>query len=160
MAVEVERKFLVVGEEWRELVVSSQFFAQGYLAAGENCLLRVRVGEQTAWLTLKGRDQVNPEFSEGVLQRAEFEYQIPVADAREMLAQMAYASLEKTRFFLQSERFTWTVDVFSGRYAGLVLLEIEGDAVAELTADQLPQWVGEEVSTNPYYANANLAKLP
>lgn len=158
MAVEIERKFLVVGDGWRELVEDSQVFTQGYLAAGESCLVRVRAGQGAAWLTLKGRDQQQLDSSEGVLQRTEFEYEIPVADAQEMLTQLAYAALEKTRFFLNSKQYAWTVDVFAGRHTGLVLLEIEGDGVESLTAADLPDWVGAEVSSDPQYANANLAK--
>ncbi|WP_040312795.1 CYTH domain-containing protein [Gleimia coleocanis] len=167
MAVEVERKFLVAGDGWQQLVRDSQHFGQGYLAASENCLVRVRVGADTAWLTLKGRDMqagsesgsVSGSISEGgLLKRFEFEYEIPVADGQQLLEQLTYASLEKTRFFLDMPEYDWTVDVFSGRYAGLVLLEIEGSGVESLDAAKLPDWVGAEVSNDPAYANANLAK--
>lgn len=160
MAVEVERKFLVVGNGWKDLVESSAQFGQGYLAASKNCLVRVRVGQTQAWLTLKGRDQKDSQTDSsegGALTRLEFEYEIPVSQGREMLAELTYAALEKTRYFLKTTEYAWTVDVFSGRHAGLVLLEIEGEGVEKLSVAQLPDWVGPEVSHDPQYANANLA---
>ncbi|MDO5061034.1 MAG: CYTH domain-containing protein [Actinomycetaceae bacterium] len=163
MAVEVERKFLVVGDGWKDLVESSAHFGQGYLAASDNCLVRVRVGQTQAWLTLKGRDQESTQTDSsegGALTRLEFEYEIPVSQGRQMLAELTYAALEKTRYFLKSATYAWTVDVFLGRHTGLVLLEIEGPGVEALAPADLPSWVGQEVSHDPQYANANLALKP
>ncbi|MCS4484275.1 CYTH domain-containing protein [Gleimia sp. 6138-11-ORH1] len=157
MAVEIERKFLVVADGWKTLVESSDHYGQGYLATAENCLVRVRVGNTQAWLTLKGRDQHDPNMPGEILKRVEYEYPIPKADGQQMLAEMSYASLEKTRHYLKTSEHVWTVDVFLGALTGLVLLEIEGDNVETLTAADLPAWVGKEVTHDPQYANANLA---
>lgn len=158
MGVEVERKFLIVGEQWRERVLSSQVLAQGYLASSPTCLVRVRAGEDTGWVTVKGASA--RVATAGALVRSEFEWEIPLEQAREMLSHLALSAVEKTRFVLDCSPGQWTVDEFGGANGGLTLLEIEGEDVAALERAQLPAWVGEEVSADDRYSNAYLSRHP
>jgi CYTH domain-containing protein len=150
MGVEIERKFLVVGEAWRA-GASGQVYRQGYLATDPDRTVRVRVVGNQGYLTVKGR-------SEGLV-RAEFEYPIPSADATEMLDRLCPRPLiEKTRYRLVHAGRVWEVDEFSGENLGLVLAEVELSDPTEPI--QLPEWVGDEVSDDPRYYNANLARHP
>lgn len=158
MAVEVERKFLVRGEKWRELVVSSQDLQQGYLAASTTCLVRVRAAAEAGWLTIKGATPVPGEGE--ALVRSEYEWSIPADQARALLGELALTAVAKTRYFLSCGPGEWTVDEFMGDNTGLVLLEIEGAQVAQLSPAQLPDWVGEEVSADGRYSNAYLSQHP
>lgn len=148
MGQEIERKFLVTGDGWR-LDGGKRFdIVQAYVAIGEKAQVRVRIidGER-AVLTIKDR-AAGPE-------RAEFEYPIPIADARAMLALRTGSLIEKTRTIVPVGAMQWEVDMFRGDLAGLVLAEIElDDAAPELT---LPSWAGREVTSDPRYYNAALA---
>lgn len=150
MADEIERKFLVVSDSWRAGVTRSMKLEQGYLAQSGGVSVRVRVRDETeAFLTLKSGGPG--------LVRSEYEYAIPVADARELLTLCTPHILAKRRHLVPSADLTWEVDVFEGRHAGLVLAEIELDA-ADRVVD-LPGWIGEEVTGDPRYYNAVLAAL-
>jgi adenylate cyclase len=150
MAVEIERKFLVKGEEWRSLA-SGSVYRQGYLASGAERTVRVRIADSTGYLTIKGAAQG--------ISRAEFEYKIPIADAAEMLDTLCDRPLiEKTRYKIPWEGLTWEVDEFTGENQGLIMAEIE-----LLDPDQViqfPNWIGQEVSHDPRYFNSNLVKHP
>jgi CYTH domain-containing protein len=152
VAREIERKFLVIGDEWR---TGSQgvFYRQGYLGAGERavCTVRVRVAGERAWLTIKGRADHGA--------RDEYEYPIPVADAGEMLARLCPGGrVEKIRHRVPHAGREWEVDEFIGENAPLVVAEVELDSVdAEVS---LPPWVGREVTEDPRYTNAALALQP
>ncbi len=150
MGVEIERKYLVVGDAWRAQVVSSTRIVQGYLARGE-VTVRARIRGDRAYLTIKGRSQ-------GIA-RSEFEYEIPVPDAEAMLTELAEGPVvEKTRHLIDVGGHTWELDVFAGANEGLVMAEIElSDADEQF---DLPQWAGEEVSDDPRYYNVNLAREP
>jgi CYTH domain-containing protein len=152
MAREIERKFLVVGEGWRG-VAPGVPYRQGYLGAGSDarCTVRVRIAGEEAFLTVKG------PTARGA--RDEYEYPIPVADAGEMLARLAAGGcVEKTRYRVPFGGHTWEVDEFAGENAPLVLAEVELDRIdAEVV---LPPWVGPEVTGDPRYANAALARAP
>ncbi|MDO4665503.1 MAG: CYTH domain-containing protein [Actinomycetaceae bacterium] len=150
MATEVERKFLVEGNSWRQYAHSQAEIAQGYLTSQPDHTVRVRIMGESAYLTIKGRSQG--------LSRPEFEYEIPVSQAREIL-QLCPTSVQKTRYFLTLAPGQWTVDVFAGANYGLVLLEIEDEDESRLSAlVDLPAWVGKEVSRDAAYTNAVLAK--
>lgn len=157
MAVEVERKFLIGSDQWRQSVLSQCQLRQGYLASSNRCLVRVRWSEAAGWVTIKGLTSLTDH---GALRRPEYEWQIDPESARELIDTCAYATVEKTRYHLDRQPGEWTVDVFCGENAGLVLLEIEGDAAAQLRDHDLPDWVGQEVSADPRYANVYLAKHP
>ena len=155
MGVEVERKFLVTGAEWKDLVVSSAPIKQGYLLAEPQKVVRVRLFGERAYLTIKGKQT---GFA-----RPEFEYQIPATDAADLL-RMCSGVVEKTRYDLSVPGAAWTVDVFEGANAGLSVLEIEDEPgqnrVSDITRASLPAWVGEEVSEDFAYTNAALSKKP
>ncbi|MFN8064175.1 MAG: CYTH domain-containing protein [Vicinamibacterales bacterium] len=150
MAVEIERKFLVVGTEWQSLA-EGVLYRQGYLSSAKERVVRVRTAGPDAFLTIKG-------FTTGVT-RLEFEYPIPFDDATAMLDRVCERPLiAKTRYRIPVGGFTWEVDQFHEENEGLVVAEIElPDAN---TVFERPSWVGEEVSGDARYFNANLIQHP
>jgi adenylate cyclase len=150
MAVEIERKFLVVGDSWRSLA-PGVLYRQGYVAASQERTVRVRVAGDRGYLTIKGA-------SVGI-GRSEFEYAIPFADAQELLDTLCDRPLiEKYRHKIPYNNLIWEVDEFLGENQGLIIAEVElQSAQQEIT---LPEWIGAEVSSDPRYFNANLAKHP
>ncbi len=150
MGIEIERKFLVTGNEWRE-GAQSLACRQGYLAVGPPASVRVRVMGDRAMLNIK---EATLEIA-----RAEFEYEIPLEDAHEMLNHhCAGRVVDKTRHLVDFAGHRWEIDEFSGANQGLIVAEIELDSVGE--AFQRPPWLGAEVSGDPRYLNSNLAISP
>jgi adenylate cyclase len=149
MAVEIERKFLVVGEAWRAASRGTAY-RQGYLCSCGGTSVRIRIGGEQARLTIKGE-------TSGI-SRPEFEYPVPLADAAELLALCRQPLIEKVRYRVDYAGHTWEVDEFSGDNAGLVLAEIELEHVDEAFAR--PDWVGAEVTGDPRYYNINLQQHP
>ncbi|TVR79719.1 MAG: CYTH domain-containing protein [Rhodospirillales bacterium] len=150
MSREIERKFLVVGEPWHH-AVARVAIRQGFLCAGTGPTVRVRIADDRAYLTIKGAMKG--------LTRDEFEYAIPVADAVAMLDTLCSRPLiEKVRYTVPHAGYAWSVDAFAGDNAGLVVAEIELEDEHEMPA--LPPWVGQEVSDDPRYLNANLQRHP
>lgn len=150
MAVEIERKFLVVGDSWRALGVGVPY-RQGYLLSGGGITVRVRIAGDTGYLTIKGT-------SSGI-SRAEFEYAIPLSDATEMLDTLCERPLiEKVRHRIPWQGLLWEVDEFAGANQGLIMAEVELSDPNQIV--QLPDWIGEEVSNDPRYFNSYLAKHP
>ena len=151
MPVEIERKFLVADDGWRSGVVRSEHFRQGYLATTATAAVRVRVGGGRAWLSVKGR-VVGPS-------RAEYEYEVPLAEANEMLDAMCdEGRLEKVRHWVVVDGHEWEIDEFLGRNAGLVVAELEIEH--EDARFTRPAWLGREVTDDVRYYNASLAQLP
>lgn len=151
MGIEVERKFLVKDEAWREHADAGTAYRQGYLGGGDRASVRVRIEGQRANLNIKSRTL-------GV-RRQEYEYPIPLEDARRMLEQLCDGPLiEKTRYLVPYRGKTWEVDVFAGDNAGLVVAEVELEHEDEAFA--VPPWAGEEVSDDPRYYNVNLVRHP
>lgn len=151
MAIEIERKFLVRGDGWREGASDGHQLQQGYFPMDDLCSVRVRVEQGRASLNIKSRTL-------GV-RRSEYEYAIPLTDAEEMLAHFCQRPLiEKTRYRVPYRGHTWEVDVFSGENAGLVIAEVELQSAGEALA--LPDWVGTEVSDDVRYYNVCLIKHP
>jgi len=151
MAIEIERKFLVEGDSWRDAVVSETPVMQGYLASTGRVTLRARLKGEQGVLTIKGATRG--------ISRAEYEYPIPAQDAKAMLAELAESAIiDKTRFHVRVGEHLWELDVFAGENAGLVLAEIE--LVSEDEHFERPAWLGAEVSDDPRYYNANLARHP
>lgn len=149
MGQEIERKFLVISDAWRDLVTGSALLRQGYLSSNAKATVRVRSeDDERAVLTLKGR-------LEG-LSRSEYEYDIPIDDAREMLAMAEPHVIHKRRHLVPFGGLTWEVDVFEGRHLGLVVAEVELDEEDQHVI--LPDWVGAEVSYDDRYANASLSR--
>jgi adenylate cyclase len=151
MAVEIERKFLVVGEAWRELADAGRQVTQAYLSDSEKSSIRIRIIDgKRAFLSIKSGYR-------GIT-RDEFEYEIPVRDAEEMLALRQSGIVDKIRHHLLIAGVVWEVDVFSGENAGLVIAEVElEDENQKLT---LPSWIGQEVTGDLRYQNSMLAKSP
>ena len=150
MPVEIERKFLVKGDSWRNLATGS-FYRQGYISLAPERIVRVRTIENKGFLTIKG---VTKGFS-----RAEYEYEIPLHDANEMLDQLCERPLiEKNRYKIEYKGLVWEVDDFLGDNQGLILAEVE--LIEENQEIALPGWIGEEVTGDPRYYNASLVKYP
>jgi adenylate cyclase len=149
MGREIERKFLVVSDGWRAGAIGSALLRQGYLSSNAKATVRVRTRDDAqAVLTLKGAAQG--------ISRAEYEYEIPIADARELLGMAEPHVIEKRRYRVPHAGLTWEVDVFAGRHAGLVIAEVE--LTDERQAVALPEWVGAEVSHDDRYNNASLSR--
>jgi len=148
MAKEIERKFLVK-DSWQPQSEGIKI-AQGYLSTVPERTVRVRIKGDKGYLTIKGKNV-------GV-SRAEYEYEIPRQDAEEMLQLAEQPILVKTRYLEQQGEFTWEVDVFAGENQGLVVAEIE--LPAEDAEFSRPAWLGQEVSGDVRYYNANLIKCP
>ena len=151
MGVEVERKFLVVDDIWRAEVTKATRIVQGYLARTGRVTLRVRVKGEAGFVTIKGETRG--------ISRSEFEYPIPLADARAMLDGLADGPVvDKVRHLVPVGGHTWEVDVFEGANAPLVMAEVElGDPDEPF---ELPSWAGQDVSDDARYYNANLAQAP
>jgi len=149
MAVEIERKFLVANQAWREQISQSTRIAQGYLCTDPERTVRVRTKGEAAFLTVKGKN--------AGISRAEFEYAIPVEDALEML-QLCPNVLDKTRHLVDIDGHTFEVDEFHGANAGLIVAELEL-ASEEATYPQ-PAWLGAEVSGDARYYNSALSENP
>ncbi len=150
MGIEIERKFLVSGEGWRDAATASTRYSQGYLSRDPARTVRVRIAGDAAFLTIKGATQ-------GAT-RAEFEYAVPLADAQQLLALCDGPVVEKIRHLCPHEGMTWEVDEFLGANAGLVVAEIE--LVSETQPFECPGWLGAEVTGDARYVNANLAVRP
>jgi adenylate cyclase len=151
MPVEIERKFLVASESWRAAAGAGVPIDQGYLSVAGPFAVRVRRMGDAGFLTIKSNDSG--------LTRLEFEYSIPAAHADAMLSQLGTDGLrlEKMRFLLNHEGHEWSVDVFGGALAGLVLAEIELSDPDETFAK--PDWLGAEVTDDLRYRNAALAEF-
>ena len=152
MAVEIERKFLVANDSWRAAVKKHGDYRQGYLASMVgNSSVRVRITDEHANLNIKS-------MTLGVT-RQEYEYEIPLQDAREMLDKLCVGPvIKKTRHLVDYGNHTWEIDVFDGDNAGLIVAEIELGAEDE--AFELPAWAGKEVSDDKRYYNVCLAQHP
>jgi len=148
MGKEIERKFLVGSDGWRAAATSSQRIVQGYLTQGHGVTVRIRIFDDTrAVLTIKVGGMT--------LSRDEYEYEVPLADGRELMAHAGSRVLEKRRHAVPFAGRDWEVDVFEGRHAGLVLAEIEMES--EDAAVSLPDWLGDEVTGDQRYYNSALA---
>ncbi len=148
MAKEIERKYLVAGGEWRDRVTRSMVFRQAYVVSAENRSVRVRIVDgREAKLTVK--------IGASALVRDEYEYSIPLGDAQELMESAPGVVIEKTRHTVEHGGFTWEIDVFEGRYAGLVVAEVEMDD--ENACPALPGWLGREVTGDRRFSNQSLA---
>lgn len=151
MPLEIEHKFLLADDTWRNLVDHSSVYRQGYLSSDEYSSIRVRVSNDTAWINIKSATIGT--------QRDEFEYAIPVKDANEILDKLCHKPLiEKCRYFVKIGPHTWEIDEFSGANQGLIVAEIELSSQDETF--EKPSWIGEEVTHDVKYYNNNLVKHP
>ncbi len=150
MPKEIERKFLLKNDSWRGHGHGKRY-RQGYLSTVKERTVRVRTAGDKAFVTIKG-------VSAGAT-RSEYEYEIPAADANEMLDQLCEKPLiEKTRYRISHAGLVWEVDEFEGENHGLITAEVE--LKDERQAVELPGWIGKEVTGNPDYFNSNLVAKP
>ena len=150
MAIEIERKFLLQSREWMPLVTRRQRIRQGYLSNGGPTSIRVRLIDELATLTVK--------MAESGISRHEFEYPIPPADAQMLLKGCIGLPISKTRHSVPMGPLIWTIDVFEGDNAGLEIAEVELDHEHQDIGS--PSWIGEEVTHDRRYYNADLARSP
>ncbi len=151
MGTEIERKFLVANEDWRNHVAGSQTMAQGYLSSDPQCSVRVRVSGDGANINIKSATLD--------IERAEFEFAIPPAEARRVLEMFCGDKLvSKTRHLVPNAGHTWEIDVFDGANEGLVVAEIELGRREE--PFERPLWLGREVSGEKRYFNVSLIERP
>ncbi|MCP4152942.1 MAG: CYTH domain-containing protein [bacterium] len=150
MGKEIEKKFLVKGEEWRKLAEGT-VYRQGYLSTVKERTVRVRTIGSTGYLTVKG-------ITIGA-SRLEYEYEISVSDSNEMLDELCEKPIiEKKRYKVDFAGMTWEIDEFFGENDGLIVAEIE--LQAENQDFKIPDWIGQEVTADPRYFNSNLTKHP
>lgn len=151
MAIEIERKFLLVNDDWKKYADKGVAIRQGYLAESTTASVRVRIQDDSANINIK---------SAGInISRSEYEYAIPLEDARSMLRSLCNGPLiEKTRYHVTYDDKIWEIDVFEGDNKGLIVAEIELAAIDEDFAR--PPWVGDDVSDDARYYNMNLVKHP
>lgn len=146
MAIEIERKFVVISDAWRSSVISSRRIRQGYIVRTGALSVRIRTANGDAFLTLKNRI--------AGIAREEFEYSIPLDDATSLFSHCEQPTIDKTRHTVNHLGREWVVDEFEGVRAGLVLAECELAAVDEPIT--LPDWAGKEVTDDPAYRNEAL----
>jgi adenylate cyclase len=149
MATETERKFLVKGE-FRHLVVSEINITQAYLTVNPDKTIRIRIADQTAWLTIKS------SIKGKAFAKNEWEFSIPVSEAVELMSICLPGKIFKTRYLIPSGGHTFEVDVFHDKNEGLVIAEIELSSEDE--EFMKPDWLGEEITGKPEYYNSNLIK--
>lgn len=149
MGLEIERKYLVAGE-YKKYSERSYPVIQAYLCAEKDKVVRIRISDNKAWLTIKGA-QVG-------ISRYEWEKSIPVSEARELIKLCSGSIIEKTRYLIPLGEFTIEVDEFAGRNRGLVIAEIE--LKSENDKPDLPDWLGKDVSDDFRYHNSYLSTNP
>ncbi|MGM9826931.1 MAG: CYTH domain-containing protein [Muribaculaceae bacterium] len=147
MAIEIERKFLVANTDYKAMASHSEPICQGYLSVDPDRTVRVRIKGEHGFLTVKSRTHG--------LTRGEWEYEIPVGDARELLA-LCPNPLEKRRWYVEYEGHVWEVDEFGGSHAGLCVAEVELQSADETVT--VPGFIGREVTGDPRYYNSSLSQ--
>ena len=151
MAIEIEHKFLVKNNNWQQNIDRSIEYKQGYLISDNKKSVRIRVTENKAWLNIKSATIGT--------QRHEYEYEVPLSDALEMLNNLCEKPLiEKTRHFVTHKQHIWEIDVFKGDNEGLIVAEIELSKTGEFF--HIPSWAGLEVTQDIRYYNNMLCKNP
>ncbi|WP_337965753.1 CYTH domain-containing protein [uncultured Flavobacterium sp.] len=150
--LEIERKFLVKSDDFKEQAFTQNRIAQGYLSSVPERTVRVRVKGERGFITIKGIGQ------QGGMSRFEWENEIPLGEALELLKLCEKGKIEKTRFEVKSGNHTIEIDEFYGENEGLVMAEIELESETE--SFEKPDWLGEEVTNDPRYYNAYLSKNP
>lgn len=148
MGKEIERKYLLKNSEWKSHVSKSYSIQQGYLNSDPERTVRIRLRDDEGILTIKGKN-------EGI-SRQEFEYPIPIEEAKELIKLCTKPLIKKTRNLVIIDNQTWEIDEFDGDHKGLTLAEIELRTEEEVV--NLPDWIGMEVSDDPRYYNSNLAQ--
>ena len=150
MPQEIERKFLLKNDGWRSMGIGTKY-RQGYLSTVSERTVRIRLINDQGYLTVKGISVA--------ARRAEYEYEIPAGEASEMLDNLCeHPLIEKRRYRVEYQGLIWEIDEFDGDNAGLVVAEVELEDENQVV--HMPDWVGEEVTADPRYYNANLTTNP
>ncbi|MBQ8520891.1 MAG: CYTH domain-containing protein [Bacteroides sp.] len=152
MALEIERKFLVKDNSYRQLAESSSRIAQGYICSGRGRTVRIRIRDDKGYLTIKG------PAAQGGLSRYEWEKEIPLDEAQELMRLCEPGMIDKARYLVRSGNHVFEVDEFYGENEGLVVAEVE--LRSEEEAFEKPSFVGEEVTGDVRYYNSFLMKWP
>ena len=151
MAIEIEHKFLLANDDWREQIIRSIKYRQGYLNSQATCSIRIRISDDHAWLNIKSATIGT--------HRNEYEYEIPIPDANEIVQNLCRKPIiEKTRHFVIDDGNTWEIDEFDGDNLGLIVAEIELSEIGKPFSK--PHWLGEEVTHDLRYYNNKLAIHP
>lgn len=151
MGIEIERKFLLVGDAWRSAVSKSVEIVQGYVAQTDTCSVRVRIAGERGTINFKG-------ITIGI-RRSEFEAEIPLTEARQMLQEFCEPRIiRKIRHLLVHEGHRWEIDEFGGANQGLIVAELELETEHDVFAR--PDWLGEDVTEDPRYYNVQLVENP
>jgi len=151
MPIEIERKFLLSNDTWRDEVVKSSRIRQGYMGIIDKASVRIRIQGDKA--------NINVKSATLDIRRMEYEYEIPLDEAEEMLDQLCnQPQIDKTRFIVKRDGHVWEIDEFYGDNEGLVVAEVELGSEDEAVIK--PDWIGEEVTTDPRYYNVSLIKHP
>ena len=148
MALEIERRFRVANDTWRAAIARSTRITQGYLAITAAAVIRVRVRDTQGYVTIKSRD--------GGIVRQEFEYAVPLADARSLLSLCGLRVLEKIRHEVHNSGFCWEIDEYLAPLEDLIVAEVE--LQSETDDPPRPPWVGEEITHDGRFSNAALAE--
>jgi adenylate cyclase len=151
VGIEIEYKFLVKNDNWRENAGEGLFYRQGFIASDATGMVRVSLTDDKSWLTIKR--------AKTPIHRLEYEYPLPRHDAEEMLRDACLpGNIVKQRYRLPHAGHVWEIDVFAAENAGLVVAEIELSSAGE--AFERPDWLGKDISTDPRYFAMNLARHP
>lgn len=150
MNQEIERKYLVNGESYKQMAVAHHHICQGYISREKTGTVRVRITDNKAYLTIKDKPTA------GHFARYEWEKEIDVADAVELIKLCQGTIIDKTRWIVpaKEEGLKWEVDEFHGKYEGLVVAEIELESEEQIV--HLPDFIGKEVTDDRRYYNANM----
>ena len=152
MALEIERKFLVLDDSYKREAFSSYHIMQGYICSERGRTVRVRIRDNQGFITIKGPSDI------GGLARYEFEQEIPLADAEQLMRLCQPGIIDKTRWLVKSGDFTVEVDEFHGDNDGLVMAEVELKSVDDQPV--LPPFIGKEVTGDRRYYNSQLRSNP
>ena len=152
MGIEIERKFLVKNLDFKKESFEEKYLKQGYLNADKNRTVRIRVSENLAFITIKGKSNT------AGTSRFEWEKEIPISEAEELLLLCMPSIIEKQRYFIKKGIHTFEVDVFLGDNLGLIVAEVELNSENELF--EKPNWLAKEVTGNLKYYNSNIRGLP
>lgn len=152
MSLEIERKFLVKNEDFKKDFYQKKHLKQGYLNADKNRTVRIRTSDDNAFLTIKGKSN-----SSGTT-RFEWEKEIDITEAEQLLLLCEPSIINKTRFYIKSEHHMFEVDEFYGENGGLIVAEIELNSENE--SFKKPSWLGLEVTGEKKYYNSSLSKIP
>lgn len=152
MAIEIERKFLITSDEFKQKAHQKNYIKQGFLNADKNRVVRVRIMNDLGFLTIKGAS------NKSGTSRFEWEKEIDLQEAKDLLNLCEKGIIEKYRYLVKIDNHTYEIDEFLGENEGLLVAEIELNNENEHFTK--PNWLGEEVTGNIKYYNSNLSKLP